>query len=480
MLPESLRLSFIVDESKRPKHVIFIGLDGMRYDYLEHYPLPHIKSLIENGVSLRNAITSNFPAATAPGFASLSTGVVSRKHGIYASNEWYDKKTGKLRYFYDEQQGKLDLKAPTLGDAVKTENPEAKVVSVSTKDRPALLLAGENADIVVYSYRRKHSTKEQVAQGRTREAVSGAGVHGNYYCWVERPNYQLPAYLEDRRLIRNVDWRGPGFHHPNIDVRYTPMVDNFVMDAALDLIRNEQPYLTFVAMESVDHDAQAYSMDSSEVMASLETIDTGVGHLIQLLKEIDWYEDTLIVISADHAMARKPKCVSVMDELEKIGFHDIIENILYVFTGESGGLYLKDTSPPIVERTIHVIQDMPHINGAWHKSDPDAPRFIRRANFDRAPDILIIPQADAVTVPASYENPVYLYGHGCPYPADSNIIMVFSGAGVKKLGTIGEHMDLSSQKLFTDEDVENLPEQIDVVPTMKRIMGLPISSKKNR
>ncbi len=170
--------------------------------------------------------------------------------------------------------------------------------------------------------------------------------------------------------------------------------------------------------------------------------------------------------------------IPVMDELEKIGFHDIIENILYVFTGESGGLYLKDTSPPIVERTIHVIQDMPHINGAWHKSDPDAPRFIRRANFDRAPDILIIPQADAVTVPASYENPVYLYGHGCPYPADSNIIMVFSGAGVKKLGTIGEHMDLSSQKLFTDEEVENLPEQIDVVPTMKRIMGLPISSEK--
>jgi len=385
MLPESLRLSFIVDETKRPKHVIFIGLDGMRYDYLEHYPLPHIKSLIENGVSLRNAITSNFPAATAPGFASLGTGVVSRKHGIYASNEWYDKKTGKLRYFYDEQQGKLDLKAPTLCDEVKTVNPEAKVVSVSTKDRPALLLAGENADIVAYSYRRKHSTKEQVAQGRTREAVSGAGVHEDYYCWVERPNYQLPAYLKDRRLIRNVDWRGPGFHHPNIDVRYTPMVDNFVMDAALDLIRNEQPYLTFVAMESVDHDAQAYSMDSSEVMTSLETIDTGVGRLIQLLKEIDWYEDTLVVISAE---------------------------------------------------------------------------------------------ADAVTVPAGYENPVYLYGHGCPYPADSNIIMVFSGAGAKKLGTIGEHLDLSSQKLFTDEEVENLPEQIDVVPTMKSIMGLPISFEK--
>jgi predicted AlkP superfamily pyrophosphatase or phosphodiesterase len=471
----SQSLDFIVDTTTRPKHVILIGLDGMRYDYLEYHPMPHIKSLIENGVSFRNAITSNFPASTAPGFASLSTGVVSREHGIYASEEWYDKTIGKPRYFFDDQEGRLDLKVPTLCDTVKAVNHDTKVVSISTKDRPALLLAGKNADILLYSYRRRKATKEEVSQGRTRVAVSGAGVHEDYYCWAERPNHQLPPYLKDRRLARTVHWKGPGFNHPNIDIRYTPGVDTFTMDAALDVIRNEQPYLAFVAMESVDHDAQAYSMDSPETMTSLEVVDTEIGRLVKLLKEMGWYEDTLIVISADHAMAAKPKCVSVMDELEKKGHHDIIENILYIYTGESGGLYLKNTSPPTVKKTIEILQDIPHIQGAWYKNDSNAPWFIKRAASERTPDILIVPRADAVTVPAGYEAPIYLYGHGCPYPADANIIMVFSGAGVKKLGSVGEHLDLSSHKLLTEEEVGNLPEQIDVAPTMKRIMGPPIS-----
>jgi hypothetical protein len=164
-----------------------------------------------------------------------------------------------------------------------------------------------------------------------------------------------------------------------------------------------------------------------------------------------------------------------MDELKKKGHHDIMENILYIYTGESGGLYLKDTSPPTVKKTIEILQDIPHIQGAWYKNDPDAPWFIKRAASERTPDILIVPHADAVTVPAGYEAPIYLYGHGCPYPADANIIMVFSGAGVKKLGSVGEHLDLSSHKLLTEEEVGNLPEQIDVAPTMKRIMGPPIS-----
>jgi len=471
----SQSLNFIVDATKRPKHVIFIGLDGMRYDYLKHHPLPHIKSLIENGVSFRNAVTSNFPAQTAPGFASLSTGAVVREHGIFASEDYYDKKTGEIRYLFDEKTGFSDLRATTLGDAVKAVNHDFKVVSVSTKDRPALLFGGSNADTVAYCYRRLQTTKEQKSQGRTREAVSGAGVHEDYYCWVERPNHQLPAYLQDRRLVRNVDWKGAGFYHPDIDVRYTPMVDTFVMDAALDIIRNEQPYLTFVTMENVDHSGQAYSMDSPEVMASLEVTDTEIGRLTQLLKEMDWYEDTLIVISTDHGMAAKPKCVSVLDELEKKGDHEIIENILYVYPGVAGGLCLKDTSSAIMKKTIQVLQDMAHIQGAWYKHDPDAPWFIKRAAVDRAPDILIVPHANATTVPAGYTEPIYFYFHGAPYPDDANIVMVFSGAGVKKLGSIGEHLDLPPDKLLTDEEMENLPEQIDVAPTMKRIMGLPTS-----
>ncbi len=51
--------------------------------------------------------------------------------------------------------GVMDLEYPTITDLIKAKNPAAKVASVSTKDRNALLLAGNRADIIVYSYRER-------------------------------------------------------------------------------------------------------------------------------------------------------------------------------------------------------------------------------------------------------------------------------------------------------------------------------------
>ncbi len=143
----------IVDISRRPRLAVIIALDGGRYDYIERFHTPNIHSLTQNGVSFRNAVASNCPAVIAPGYASISTGVFIREHGIYTSLEWYDKKSRQLRYFFDEEKGIMDLEYPTITDQIKAKNPTAKVASISTKDSNALLLAGNAADIIIYSYR---------------------------------------------------------------------------------------------------------------------------------------------------------------------------------------------------------------------------------------------------------------------------------------------------------------------------------------
>ena len=132
----------IIDPSRKPRSAVIIALDGGRYDYVERFNTPNIHSLIRNGTSFRNAVASNCPALTATGYASISTGVFIREHGIYTSSEWYDKKSRKARYFFDEEKGIMDLVHPTITDLIKAKNPAAKVASVSTKDRNALLLAG--------------------------------------------------------------------------------------------------------------------------------------------------------------------------------------------------------------------------------------------------------------------------------------------------------------------------------------------------
>ena len=75
----------IVDPDTRPRRVVFIGVDAGRYDYLERFHVPNIQRLITRGVSFRNAVCGSFISETAPGFASLSTGVYAKTHGICTS-----------------------------------------------------------------------------------------------------------------------------------------------------------------------------------------------------------------------------------------------------------------------------------------------------------------------------------------------------------------------------------------------------------
>jgi len=75
----------IIDVGHRPRRVILIGVDAGRYDYLERFRVPNIERLIDRGVSFRNAVCGNFISETAPGFASLSTGVYAKTHGICTS-----------------------------------------------------------------------------------------------------------------------------------------------------------------------------------------------------------------------------------------------------------------------------------------------------------------------------------------------------------------------------------------------------------
>jgi hypothetical protein len=50
--------------------------------------------------------------------------------------------------------------------------------------------------------------------------------------------------------------------------------------------------------------------------------------------------------------------------------------------------------------------------------------------------------------------------------------MVFSGAGVKPLGKVGEALDLSSDELLSEHQEAMLPKQVDIQPTIRKICGI--------
>ncbi len=340
----------IVDRSKTPKHTIFITIDGSRYDYLEKFSVPSINSLINNGVSYRNAVSSSCINGTNQGIATLSTGLPVNKHGICSSYEWFDKKNGKLIYFYDSKKDILHMDAPTLGDYLKRKNQGAKVISISSKDRHALLMAGKQADIIAYSYR------EVVSKRHILGAFTGAGVSEDHYSWQERINHSLPPYLKDKIQERYVNWEGKTFSHSAIDVADTSLIDDFIMDSALKILENEKPDLFFIGLVSTNITAHLYGIQSGELEDAVKVIDNQIGKLKEKLQEMGWFEETLIVIASDHGMNDRPTGIDVMTLLREEEHSDIYNNISYFASGATGGIYLKDTSTEMVEKTTEALK----------------------------------------------------------------------------------------------------------------------------
>jgi predicted AlkP superfamily pyrophosphatase or phosphodiesterase len=218
--------------------------------------------------------------------------------------------------------------------------------------------------------------------------------------------------------------------------------------------------------------AHLYGIDSAEIEDSIEAVDGQIGKLLKKLDKMGWSNYTLIVIASDHGMNERPIGIDIITSLKKRGHKDIVENILYLSEGATGGVYINNTKPAIVKITVEAIKEIDHVNEVWYKYDDKAPWYIQKFAHERTPDILIIPDANSVILEEGEIRPQVSTNHGPPYPPDINIWLIFSGVGVKKLGKVGDMLDYSSKKLISDKEIKELPVQWDIAPTVKDIWGI--------
>ena len=150
-----------VNNPERPKLVVGIVVDQMRWDYLYRYYAKYeaggFKRLLNEGFSCENTMINYIPSVTAIGHTTIFTGSVPAIHGI-AGNDWSDSNTGKPIYCTDDstvtavgtggkgnKMSPRNLLATTITDELRlATNFQSKVVGVSLKDRAAILPAGHN------------------------------------------------------------------------------------------------------------------------------------------------------------------------------------------------------------------------------------------------------------------------------------------------------------------------------------------------
>jgi predicted AlkP superfamily pyrophosphatase or phosphodiesterase len=147
----------------RPKLVVGMVVDQMRYDYLyryyDKYKEGGLKRLINDGFNCRNNHYHYALTVTAAGHSAVYTGSMPAMNGI-VGNDWYDAAQAKNVYCTDDNTvatvgssnvtvGKMspkNLLVTTVTDQLRiATNFRSKTIGVAIKDRASILPAGHAA-----------------------------------------------------------------------------------------------------------------------------------------------------------------------------------------------------------------------------------------------------------------------------------------------------------------------------------------------
>ena len=152
----------------QPKLVVVMVVDGLPSEqvlrYREQFGQGGLRRLLEQGAWFSNAHQAHGVTVTAVGHAAILTGAYPYRHGIIENN-WIDQASGAKVYctedpahsYLDEHTDRHDgtspanLRVSTLGDELRyASGNRSKVVTVSGKDRGAILLAGKSGTSYMY------------------------------------------------------------------------------------------------------------------------------------------------------------------------------------------------------------------------------------------------------------------------------------------------------------------------------------------
>ena len=345
-----------------PRLAVVITVDQMRADYLARFR-PYFgeggfRRLLEQGAVYQDCHYRYAVTKTAPGHATVLSGMTPAVHGIIA-NEWLDRGTFIQGNAVEDTAAPLvglppranryqnavfaakagrsprNFLGSTVGDWLKARHGSAsRVVGVADKDRSAILPAGRHPDgaywteegIFVTStyYRaelpawvRDFNARRNAAQhaGRTwdrlREKEIYDRVQGPDDAAGEETSSGLPATLPKQIGIQGQAPRGAFFSAFD----RTPWNNELVADMAAQAIdaeqlgRDDTPDLLAVGFSQPDATGHAYGPDSHEVMDTYLRLDQTLAGLFRLLDEKVGPGRWVVVLTADHGIPPLPERV---------------------------------------------------------------------------------------------------------------------------------------------------------------------------
>jgi len=330
---------------QRPKLVIGIVVDQMRWDYLYRYYDRYqedggFKQLLNNGFSCENNMIPYLPTVTACGHTSIYTGSVPAINGI-TGNEWWDYSLSQMVYCTGDSAmktvgstsdaGKMsphNLEVTTIGDEIHLSNNfRSKVIGIALKDRAAILPAGHSAN-GAYWYDEK--TGDWITSSyympdlpKWVKELNAKKLVDKYYAQEWNTLYPLETYVQstpDAEPYEMQPFGTRGFPYTlskfignNYGVLHvTPYGNSFTFEMAKGAIEGDQlgagnnTDLLAISLSSPDYIGHTFGPNSVEAEDGFLRLDRDLGDFLKYLDKQIGKGQYLIFLSADHGVAQIP------------------------------------------------------------------------------------------------------------------------------------------------------------------------------
>jgi len=334
--------------SEKPKLIVGITVSGMRYDYLsaywEQFGDDGFRRMAGMGTHCKNARYDQLITESAVGHAIIGTGTRADAHGIVA-DYWYERVAGKIRHSVEDpsvrgilgsdENGHTSpaaMLSRTLSDELRIISQfKSKVIGVSIDPKASVLQSGHTAN-GAYWY----------------DPMHGMWTTSNYYvdslpAWVEElnaKNYKdlyrermwetlLPIGEYTSSMLDNNPYEkgfkgqvtfpydlrkiGDGGRKKDYSVLMTtPFGNTYTKDFAISAIVNEELGARGVtdwiniSFNATKYLSERFTTWSVEVQDMYLRLDRDIAHLLQFLDKQVGLENTLVYLTADHAMADDP------------------------------------------------------------------------------------------------------------------------------------------------------------------------------
>ncbi|MGN6507857.1 MAG: alkaline phosphatase PafA [Chitinophaga sp.] len=330
----------------RPKLVVGMVVDQMRWDYLyryyDRYTNDGFKRLLNEGFTCENTLIPYTPTITACGHTCVYTGSVPAIHGIIGNN-WYSRALNRGVYCTEDsnavavggsdEAGRMsprNMLTSTITDELRmATNFRSKVVGIAIKDRGAILPAGHSAN-AAYWYDGKTgnfmtSNYYMTSLPAWAQAFNRLRLPAKYLSKPWTTLYPVNTYAQSTADDKPYEGRFRGqqnsaFPHELAGsmgntfglLSSTPFGNTYTLEFAKQAVEGERlgkgPVTDFltVSLSSTDYVGHQHGPNSVEAEDTYLRLDKDLGEFFKFLDQKVGKGNWLFFLTADHGVTHVP------------------------------------------------------------------------------------------------------------------------------------------------------------------------------